>query len=120
MDEQQRVLRGRGAAIPTRRGRVLRFNFPVLRLSNDFLAITGGVLRWNWGVPRSEVKELVLNSRSVLIRRTDGTSGLFVYGRRRLPDLKQALTESGWLYRESTDPLRYMVIGEPTRPKTIE
>jgi hypothetical protein len=103
-------LQGLQAYIPTKRGGMLHFPFPSLRVLPDSLTIQG--LR-TWTVPKVEVKELVLDKRSVLIRRPDGTNGRFKCGRRKLPQLKQMLTDAGWQFRESNDSVIYMLNGQP-------
>jgi hypothetical protein len=94
---------------------MLAFSFPSLEVCPDSLTIR----TWRtWAVPKSEVKELVLDRVSVLVRRSDGTNGRFRCGRRRLPLLKQTLIDCGWQYRESKDSVFYMLTAQPDSPAT--
>jgi hypothetical protein len=94
---------------------MLRFPFPSLEVSPESLTIRSGL---TWAVPRRDVKELVLDRRSVLVRRFDGTNGRFKCGLRKLPRLKQILIDNGWQYRESKDSVFYMLNAQPDSPRT--
>ena len=91
-DRAPTVLHGVQAYVRSKRGVMLRFPLPTLEVSSEYLTIRTGR---TWEVPRSDVTELVLDRRSVLVRRSDGTNGRFKCGRRRLPQLKQTLIDYG-------------------------